>query len=104
MSENENGFITQTEVTQADGMAERATAKEMIIRQKGNRKKKITVGADKAYDTRDHVDDLRELGVTPHVAGKKKGTAIEDAPSGMPVTNKASGTERRSKSTLAGPR
>jgi IS5 family transposase len=77
MSENENGFITQTEVTQADGMAERTAAKQMIIRQKGNRKKKITVGADKAYDTRGHVDDLRELGVTPHVASKKKGTAID---------------------------
>jgi len=77
MSENENGFITQATVTQADGKAERAAAKAMILRQKGNRKKKITVGADKAYDTRDYVDDLRELGVTPHVASKKKGTAID---------------------------
>jgi IS5 family transposase len=29
---------------------------------------RITVGADKLYDTRDFVDDLRELKATPHVA------------------------------------
>ena len=28
----------------------------------------MTVGADKAYDTQDFVEDLRELKVTPHVA------------------------------------
>ena len=32
----------------------------------------MTVGADKAYDTRDFVRDLRELKVTPHVAQNTK--------------------------------
>ena len=30
--------------------------------------RRITLGADKAYDTREFVDDLRDLNVTPHVA------------------------------------
>ena len=77
MIENDNGFVTQIEATHADGTAERRAAKEMVKRQKGNRKKRITIAADKAYDTLDHVQDMRALNVTPHVASKKKGTAID---------------------------
>jgi transposase len=77
MSENDNGFVTQVEVTEADGFAERKAAKKMVKRQKGNRTKRITVAADKAYDTTDFVSDMRELNVTPHVASKKKGTAVD---------------------------
>ena len=35
---------------------------------------RITVGSDKAYDTRDHIKALRTLGVTPHVAQNKSPT------------------------------
>jgi transposase len=77
MSENDNGFVTQIEVTQADGFAERKAAKKMVKRQKGKRIKRITLAADKAYDTSDFVADMREMNVTPHVASKKKGTAID---------------------------
>lgn len=77
MSENDNGFVTQIEVTHADGTAERKAAKKMVKRQKGNRRKRITVAADKAYDCADFVQDMRELKVTPHVASKKKGTAVD---------------------------
>ena len=77
MSENNNGFVTQIEVTQADGFAERKAANKMVKHQKGNRNKRITVAADKAYDTSDFVSDMRELKVTPHVASKKKGTAVD---------------------------
>jgi IS5 family transposase len=31
----------------------------------------VTLGADKGYDTRDHVAQLRERNVTPHVTQKK---------------------------------
>jgi IS5 family transposase len=31
------------------------------------RKRRITLGADKAYDTQDFVGTVRELGATPHV-------------------------------------
>ena len=77
MSENDNGFVTQIEVTHANGFAERKAANTMVKRQKGNRNKRITVAADKAYDVADFVSDMRELNVTPHVASKKKGTAID---------------------------
>jgi transposase len=77
MTENNRGFVTQIEVTQADGFAERKAANKMVKRQKGNRNKRITVAADKAYDTADFVSDMRELKVTPHVASKTKGTAVD---------------------------
>jgi IS5 family transposase len=39
--------------------------------------KQITLGADKGYDTADFVADLRAINVTPHVAAKKKGSALD---------------------------
>lgn len=36
-----------------------------------------TVGADKGYDVKSFVKDLRALNVTPHVAQKTKGSAID---------------------------
>jgi hypothetical protein len=39
----------------------------MIVRHSpGSRR--LTLGADKAYDVREFVDDLRDLNVTPHIA------------------------------------
>ena len=53
-------------MTRASGYGERAGALEML----GHRATagRITVGADKGYDTRDFVEALRLLKVTPHVA------------------------------------
>ena len=42
--------------------------------------RRVTVGADKAYDTRDFVFQCREQGVTPHVAqniNRNGGSAID---------------------------
>ena len=46
---------------------------------------RITAGADKAYDTKGHVEDLRAINVTPHVAqnngpakiGKRRRSSID---------------------------
>src|SRR5262249_37963850 len=41
---------------------------------------RVTVGADKAYDTKDFVEECRNLNVTPHVAQNEKrpgGSAID---------------------------
>jgi IS5 family transposase len=38
---------------------------------------RVTIGADKGYDCKEFVDDLRSLTVTPHVAQKVKGSAID---------------------------
>jgi transposase len=66
LMENRHGLAVEGCVTRASGYGERAAALEML----GHRATagRITVGADKGYDTRDFVEALRLLQVTPHVA------------------------------------
>jgi len=66
MMENRNGLVVDGRLTSATGTAEREAALEMIKDMGGAHR--ITLGADKAYDTADFVSDLRALGVTPHIA------------------------------------
>lgn len=72
LMEHRNALIVDAELTQADGYAERATAIDMLARLP-ERARRRTVAADKAYDTRDFVNDCRGLGVTPHVAQNQNG-------------------------------
>ena len=65
--ENRNGLIAAAMVTHADGYAERDAALLMLNEKQKNRSRRITVGADKAYDAEDFVRTVRELNVTPHV-------------------------------------
>jgi transposase len=77
LMENRNGLIVESCVTLATGTAERDAAKTMIARlkRKGRRhKQRITLGADKGYDTAAFVSHLREQHVTPHLAAKKRTT------------------------------
>jgi transposase len=84
LMENRNGLAVGGMVTQANGVAERR-ASEALLKKKAKGSKRLTVGADKAYDTSDHVAALRALGVTPHVAqndsltktGKRRRSAID---------------------------
>jgi transposase len=71
LMENRNGLVVDAELTLATGTAEREAATTMIEALGGSRK--ITLGADKAYDTQDFVAEMRRLGVTPHVAQNNKG-------------------------------
>ncbi|MFA9461274.1 IS5 family transposase [Thiohalorhabdus methylotrophus] len=65
--ENRNGLVIQTELTPADGYAERDAAIAMLERMRGRHR--ITVAADKGYDARDFVRTLRhKLNATPHIA------------------------------------
>ena len=76
--ENRNGLIVDTEVFEANGTAERDAALVMLERVPGEQQ--VTVGADKAYDTREYVAECRNLKVTPHVAQNQKrpgGSAID---------------------------
>ena len=85
MMENRNGLIVDAMVTQADGLAERDAGLIMAYRRwRKNRRRgpraPISVGADKAYDTRDFVETLRDMGIRPHVAQNLKrsgGSAID---------------------------
>ena len=71
--ENRNGLIAAAMVTHADGYAERDAALLMLAEKQEGRSRRITVGADKAYDTKDFVSTVRELNVTPHVTRNDKG-------------------------------
>lgn len=66
LMENRNGLVVGARVTQATGTAEREAALALIDDQKP--KGRITLGADKAYDVRAFVKDLRARAVTPHIA------------------------------------
>ena len=66
LMENRNGLLVMTMVTQADGTAERDAALLMASKIPGTRR--VTLGADKNYDTRDFVSTAREMQITPHVA------------------------------------
>jgi hypothetical protein len=50
--ENRNGLIAAAMVTQADGYAEREAALRMLAEKQKWRSRRITVGADKAYDSK----------------------------------------------------
>ncbi len=71
--ENRNGLIAAAMATQADGYAEREAALLLLEEKQKGRSKRITVGADKAYDTKDFVTAARALNVTAHVAKNEKG-------------------------------
>ncbi len=74
LMENRNGLAVDVDVTQATGTCEREAAIEMIEEIPGDNR--ITVGADKAYDTKDFVNQCRANNVVPHVA-QKKNSAID---------------------------
>lgn len=69
LMENRNGLVADVETMQADGTAERDAAVVMIASLSGG--DRVTVGADKGYDTKGFVADARALNTTPHVSQKK---------------------------------
>src|SRR5262250_2915135 len=75
LMENRHGLAVDSSLTPATGFAERAQALAMATHLPTG----ATLGADKSYDTRDFVDGLRGLAVTPHVAQHttKRSSAID---------------------------
>jgi transposase len=76
LMENRNGLVVGACLTHADGHAERNAALSRI-EPRADRPVRITLGADKGYDAEDFVNELRSMNVTPHVAAKAKGSAID---------------------------
>ena len=84
LMENRHGLAVCGGISQATGTAERETALELIDG-RGSRRRRITLGADKAYDVMQFVHDLRDRSVTPHIAidghlsktGKRRTTAVD---------------------------
>ena len=78
LMENRNGLVVNALLTKASGTAEREAA--LLMLQQRAKKKRVTLGGDKAYDTKDFVADMRACQVTPHVAQNDKrrgGSAID---------------------------
>jgi len=65
LMENRNGLIVGGVATRATGDAEPLAAIELVKAMAGRRR--VTLGADKAYDTANFVLECREENVTPHV-------------------------------------
>jgi transposase len=85
LMENRHGILVDAMLTQADGTAERDAALLMLYRKWRNggqrgRRSPMSVGADKAYDTREFVQTIREMNIRPHVAqnsNRAGGSAID---------------------------
>ena len=76
LMENRSGLVVDACLTQADGHAERQAAL-ILIEPRADRPGRITLGADKNYDVEDFVNELRSMNVTPHVAARRTGSAID---------------------------
>jgi len=84
LMENRHGLVVATALTQASGTAERNAALALIGRHRPE-ERRITLGADKAYDVAEFVTTLRRRKVTPHIAidghatktGKRRRTAVD---------------------------
>jgi transposase len=72
LMENRSGLIVGTRLTRVSGHAERLAALDLIAPH-GDRPRAVTLGADKGYDARDFVMELRELNVRPHIAQNSSG-------------------------------
>ena len=83
--ENRHGLAVAGMVTLANGTAERRASETMLKAKAKEAAHRITVGEDKAYDSTNHVANLRTINVTPHVAqndsvtstGKRRQSAID---------------------------
>jgi len=83
LMENRNGLVVGATLTQASGTAEREAALTLIDGLKA--KSRITLGADKGYDVRAFIQELRKRKVTPHIArndhqtktGKTRTSAVD---------------------------
>jgi transposase len=79
LTDNRHGLVVNAQASQANGTAERDIAAQMLdgVCKTGRR---VSVGADKNYDTRGFVEACRERNVTPHVAQnlqRNGGSAID---------------------------
>jgi hypothetical protein len=72
LMENRNGLIVDACLTEANGHAGRIAALHMI-EPRADRPRPITLGADKAYDAEDFVNELRSMNASPHVAQNTNG-------------------------------
>jgi transposase len=80
LTENRNGLVVDFQLTQASGTAERDIVPDLVEQARERGFHPRTLGADKSYDTKSCVADLRARNVTPHVAQNTTGrrSAIDE--------------------------
>ena len=71
--DNRHGLVANVCVTAATGTAEREAALLLLA----HAEDAVTVGGDKGFDVASFVAGVRALGITPHVAQKVTGSAID---------------------------
>ena len=71
LMENRSGLVVDAELTRASGHAERLAALAMLDRLPAT--SPATLGADRGFDAKDFVMELRERQVTPHIAQNTSG-------------------------------
>jgi transposase len=79
LMENRNGLVVDVRVTHAVGKSEPTAAASMASAIKG--KHRVTLGGDKGYDSDDFLRELRDMGVTPHIAKndhERRTSSIDD--------------------------
>jgi transposase len=81
LMENRHGLLVDFRVAEASGLAERRVALEMIDQSLPG-ERQITLAADRGYHCRDFVEQCRQRHVTPHVADKKTGSALDGRTTG----------------------
>ena len=75
--ENRHGLVVEADATKATSRAEREAALVLIERHDPGSERRLTLGADKGYDTAGFVAECRRMCVTPHVASKVKHSALD---------------------------
>jgi transposase len=75
MMDNKHGLAVDSRLTEATGGSEPEAGLAMAEAIAFTRR--VTIGGDKGYDTKGFVEGLRDLGITPHVAAKVRGSAID---------------------------
>src|ERR1700687_4104961 len=78
LMENRNGLLVQTFLTEANGRAERDAA--MLMAEALPSGKRVTLGGDKNYATRELGEEIRGMNITPHVAQNttKRRSAVDE--------------------------
>jgi len=84
LMDNRHGLVVDARLSLATGKSEREVALAMAADIPGDRH--VTLGADKAYDVRSFVQEIRKLNVTPHVAARQEGYSAIDGRTTRHVT------------------
>ena len=73
LMENANGLVVAFAVTEANGRCEREAGIELLDQVERPKSRRLTLGADRGYDTKAFIAQCRERRVTPHVAQNTSG-------------------------------